>query len=360
MCKKTFYPPTLLKVAMNAKRLAMYPFLRESSEYIEEKNISLEELINGLAFEECRIIGKRRVLEAIEAGVITDHEMGTEITCLKEILSYPIARILVSCVGDPYLIRRYALAEAVKANHRLQNENLDFILHLAGQFNIGVNKYEDGVKIHFSDFLQNTAQLRSREWKLINQELDSGYVILNKRKLIRIVQQAIQKRIEQELPLPINDDIIRAFKRSVIEIEEEIKKKKHKFEATDIGKIRITRLPPCMKHLLSMAQNGENISHSGRFALTSFLNAVNLSPEDIIKIFSTSPDFDESKTRYQIEHITGGISGTEYTPPECSTMKSYNLCIGADELCNKEWMKHPLTYYRLKGRKRIKGRKKKS
>ncbi len=345
---------------MTVKRLAMYPFLRESSEYIEEKNISLDELVNSLAFEECRILGKRRILEAIEDGVIMDHEMGTEISCLKEILSYPIARILISCVADPYLTRRYALAEAVKANHRLQNEDFDFILHLAEEFNIEVNEYEDRVKIHFTDFLQNTAQLRSREWKLINQELDSGYVILNKRKFTRIVQQAIQKRIEQELPLPINDDLIRAFKQSIIEIKEEIKKKKNKFEATDIGKIRITRLPPCMKHLLSMTQNGENIPHSGRFALTSFLNAISLSSEDIIKIFSTSPDFDESKTRYQIEHITGGISGTEYTPPECSTMKSYNLCIGADELCNKEWMKHPLTYYRLKGSKRLKGRKKKS
>jgi len=76
---------------------------------------------------------------------------------------------------------------------------------------------------------------------------------------------------------------------------------------------------------------------------------------DILEAFSTAPDFDTSKSEYQIKHITGESSGTEYSTPECSTMKSYGICFDPDELCGRDWMKHPLSYYRAKG-KRFKSR----
>ena len=83
-----------------------------------------------------------------------------------------------------------------------------------------------------------------------------------------------------------------------------------------------------------------------------------MSADEIMGVFSASPDFDESKTRYQIDHITGEISGTVYSPPECSTMKSYGICFDEDGLCRKEWMTHPLKYYKIKDRGGKKDRKK--
>ncbi len=106
-----------------------------------------------------------------------------------------------------------------------------------------------------------------------------------------------------------------------------------------------------MKKLLEMIRAGENVPHTGRFAIVAFLHTLGMDSETILSTFATSADFDESKSRYQIQHITGEISGTEYTPPECSTMKSYGICFDPDSLCDKEWMGHPLKYYRLKGRK---------
>jgi DNA primase large subunit len=100
--------------------------------------------------------------------------------------------------------------------------------------------------------------------------------------------------------------------------------------------------------LLAKTQAGENVPHQARFALTAFLHTLGLSANEIIKIFSQCPDFDERKSLYQIEHITGKISGKEYTPPECATMKSYGLCTEPDALCQLDWMTHPLKYYRAK------------
>jgi DNA primase large subunit len=84
-----------------------------------------------------------------------------------------------------------------------------------------------------------------------------------------------------------------------------------------------------------------------------------MSADEIMNVFSASPDFDESKSRYQIDHITGEISGTVYSPPECSTMKSYGICFNEDGLCRKEWMTHPLKYYKVKDKSSKKGKKKK-
>ena len=36
------------------------------------------------------------------------------------------------------------------------------------------------------------------------------------------------------------------------------------------------------------------------------------------------------------------------TPPECSTMKTYGNCVNMDDLCKKDWLTHPLKYYKNK------------
>ena len=100
---------------------------------------------------------------------------------------------------------------------------------------------------------------------------------------------------------------------------------------------------------MAYALHGVNLPHSGRFALVSFLHTIGMNSEQILALFSQSPDFDESKSIYQIKHITGELNGTDgYTPPECHTMKSNGLCYDPDKLCNNGKMNQPLTYYRIK------------
>jgi len=94
------------------------------------------------------------------------------------------------------------------------------------------------------------------------------------------------------------------------------------------------------------------VPHTGRFAIVSFLHTIGLNADKIMELFSTAPDFDASKSEYQVRHITGEISGTEYSPPECSTMKSYGICYNPDRLCQQEWMTHPLKYYRSTKRRK--------
>ena len=101
-----------------------------------------------------------------------------------------------------------------------------------------------------------------------------------------------------------------------------------------------------MKKILNSIQSGENVPHMGRFALVAFLNSLQLSVDEIIKLFSTAPDFEEEKTRYQIEHILGKTGATSYKAPGCDKLKTFGLCPSEerDEICKKTY--HPISYYR--------------
>jgi DNA primase large subunit len=87
-----------------------------------------------------------------------------------------------------------------------------------------------------------------------------------------------------------------------------------------------------------------NLSHTMRFAMTSFLLNIGMTTEKVTEIFRASPDFKEQATSYQISHINGA-SGTTYTCPACATMATNGNCQGKI-LCKK--IEHPLVYYRRK------------
>lgn len=343
---------------MDVHTLAKYPFLHETLIYIKQKNITLEDLIHDRAFAEARACGKNRVLEVIDNREIKQKPLLRESESLMELLEYVVSRIIVSCVNDSHLIRWYALAEAIKANRELENEEIQFALNAASELSVNALMDDGIVKIHFTDYLKYSSQIRDKEWKLVNRDLVGGYVLLPKEKFTRLLREALRMKFESELPLPVTKEIISAFQNDVNEIKNKVEIMKKMFEPKGFGKMSITKMPPCMRHMLGMIQNGENLSHMGRFSLTTFLRVVGASSEEIIKIFATAPDFKESMTRYQVEHITGVISSTEYTPPSCSTMKSHGVCYNPDTLCKQEWMGHPLKYYRYKERQKMKAKKK--
>ena len=328
--------------------LAKYPFLREASAYIQSEGVPLEEVLGDPAYARARAAGKARVLEALERGPEPNRVAVAPADQLSQLLAYPVARILVSALEDTYLIRRFALREAIVAEALLKDDSDDVVVHLAAQLPMDLRREDGGFRLHFSDFLRFTSTMRETPWKLINQRVERGFVRLRRDKALRVLRNAIQRHIEQGLPLPVNDEIWSAFRTDLREIRGLLDAKKATFKAEDIGKVSITRFPPCMYNLLAQIQNHENVPHMGRFAIVAFLHHIGLSNEEIFRVFGDVPDFAADVTKYQIDHITGTSSPTEYTPPECSTMKSYGICPGPDRICLS--IRHPLSYYRLKGR----------
>ena len=112
-----------------------------------------------------------------------------------------------------------------------------------------------------------------------------------------------------------------------------------------------------MQALIAALTSGTNLSHAGRFSLTTFLHTIGMNVSGIAELYARSPDFDPEKTMYQVEHITGrGGSGTEYNAPACAAMRTTGLCVHRDPLCER--VAHPLSYYTVRKKdQKVKGKK---
>ena len=335
--------------------LAKYPFLKETARYLSPLDLQIEELISpGMS----QIIDRamERVTSAIVSLTIRPLISGQGIKYIikdieKEITSFPVALMLVSATENPLIKKRYALAEAKQATNDLSYETKDFVLKVALDFGWRILfAPSDSVfefVLHFSDFLQNASHLHAAKWKLINSKLSEGNVYLNKGDVVRLLQEEVKRRIEKRLAAvsvskyPPELSVL-ADKLKVI-ASEHIGRNETEFPKVVIQEA----FPPCITVLYTAASKNHHLSHMGRFALTSFLVNIGMSPETVTELFKSFSDYNERLTRYQVEHIAGGRgSGTKYACPQCSILQTHNVCKNRDDLCKRIY--HPLKYYKIR------------
>ena len=333
--------------------LARYPFLTAAKDYVKENALSVHELLTDPLYDRARVIGLERLENAFEKRDVGNRTMTTDSDCIMELLSYPLSRMIAVCVDDTYFKRRYALGEAVQVYNYLLKEKTSFILDIANEFHLDVHKEENtsNVWVHFTDYL-HYAPTRYKQWKMTNRGISKGYIKLTSKDLIRLIQEALRLRINDELDeRQCNPTVRKIFSDDIQRFKNKVLMHRKKIEAAPMGKLDVTKLPPCMKKILSAIQAGENVPHMGRFALVAFLHSLKLSTTDILKLFSSAPDYEEEKTRYQVEHITGSSSATSYKAPGCDKMRTYGICPSEeiDEFCKR--YHHPLSYYKAQWRK---------
>lgn len=320
-------------------KISDFPFTEEAAEYVRGTGYSLESLIEKSSFRSVRSRAIERV-EGAMSGEIQDRQTGKDSEILAELLSYPMARVMISCIGDQLILRRYALAEAKLAYSRMKGDP-EGILPLAEDLGIHPKGKDDPLKVHFSEYIRAAHRMRDPRWKLVNRDLTDGYLTVTRDELMRLLEEIVRDRVMKGLPLEVNESICKRLAEYITPVKSELDVLKAR-QKVDLGKIEEGAFPPCIKKMLTQVSGGTNLAHSARFALTSFLLQINMPVDEVIALFNTSPDFDEERTRYQVEHIAGA-SGTKYKPPSCATMTTYGNCPGEDELCKR--IRHPLGYY---------------
>jgi DNA primase large subunit len=332
---------------MDVLTYAKYPFIQEALAYVREKGYSIEEIVSRPAYARVRARGKKRVLDAL---AMSDSSDDMPLQPEEELLSYPVARMLVSMMQDPYLVKRYAVWEAKRASFFLENEKNDALLAVGREFTLPASVEGRFFILHFTDYLRYSAQMRSPDWKLISREVVRGMVRIEKAEYARLVEEAVREKVQTSVS-PVPAPLAEPLKPYAEEIKTSLNKLKGTMSPGVGGDVSRDAFPPCMKYLLSDLQKGVNLPHTGRFALTSFLANIGYDKDKIMELYRMAPDFREDLTRYQVEHITGA-AGTEYTSPSCKTMTTYGNCFGRDGLC--EYVSHPLTYYRKAASRRAK------
>jgi len=336
---------------LSEREAAKYPFLSRGVELVDGLNLKLEDLADpnyGKVLDRA----VERVTEAIVQGVISAKLADP----LTELLSYPVAAMYVSLIGEQFLSRRYALAEAVRAYDLLQDEYEEKIIQIArDEFHLDLKRDPesiDGVlyslKIAYPDYLKSSVGFHEPKWKLVNRKLVNGYVSLTGVEAARLLQVEVENWVKDKVSVPSSFPLPEPLKTRLDQIRKVFDENRSRLGGSQLPKEVINEaFPPCMRHCLEGLLAGRRASHMERFGLTSFLVNVGMPIDDMVQLYVSVTDFDEALTRYQIEHIAG-LKGarTRYTPPTCNTLRTHGICRNQDAVCKT--VNHPLSYYRKK------------
>lgn len=329
---------------------ARYPFLSAAREAVGDADIDLASLVeaNGPAVER----GHERVERALLDGTTAPEEPRLWST-RAELLSYPIARVLVSLLEIPGAVEKYAAAEAATARERfVEDFEADLELKSAGEDRLtlerllddfglsgGVEPVGDGrFDIDVTAYLELAGGLADQEWRLARRPLDGGTIPITRPELYTLLREAIADRVAEGLPLSVPGTVaeplsteLSAIRRSIADLDPPTS-----FEAVVPG-----LFPPCMRALLSRVRDGETLPDHSRFSLVSFLLAAGLDAEGIIELCSI-PSADAETITAQVERLKSD-GETVAVPPSCAVMEEYDDCVNKDDTC--ETIRHPLSYY---------------
>lgn len=331
-------------------RLAYYPFLPEVRQAVRDAGVDLVDVLANAQYAGARRRAVARLEGALEQGIpsvaITDDR-----SALLELLSVPVARMLCVATQEKALVSRYAAAEARRVHEALRADANPVALdEAAAALGLRLEKDADQYRLHFSDYLR--AAPAEEDWKLIRRHVSRGHLWLSRDETVRLVQEALQRRIVEELDAERAKPLPQPTKAALAPMLESFAPKleaaRESWTTGDFGPVQPELFPPCIKEVFESLKRSENVPHHGRFAFATFLNTIGWNAEQILDYLASTPNFDREKSRYQIEHVTGQKSVGAYTPPGCATMQTNGVCPldKRDGLCFK--IKHPLSYYRAR------------
>lgn len=337
--------------------LAKYPFTDEARKYVEGLRIKLDELASK-EFDEILTLAEKRIEDSIKNIEKNEHHWKNDDI---ELLSFSTSLLILSHHKDERVKNRYALVESKKAYKNFKREG-DFskILKLAeNSFHWHVREKiinnECGYELYFPYFLRNSVKIMSNKWKLTNRIISQGYVNVTREEICRLLQEEVREKILKNIRKPRGNitslqTVIKKIEKSILPAIVDSYPRDYTFMG-----INETAFPPCIKNQYEILKTGGNLSHIGRFTLTSFLINIGIDEKKMLKIFKEVMDFDERKTIYQIEHIAGVRgSKTKYLPPKCGTLETHGICIKPDQICSE--IRKPIDYYIKKMRRLSKKR----
>ena len=342
-----------------------YPFLPGADRLTEDLSVSVRDLVTEPRYDQVRSIGRARALAGADdpRGTAALEELANA-RPLERYLSFLFARLLLASTPAPGALRRWAVAEAKRAYDRLSSASAEELAEVARRLGrpleVGMGAR---LSIDLVDYVQLAVPIREADFRLAAQPLAHGRIALARARAARLLEEAV--RIELARPRPMAAEVealVRSRESAAIEeLARRVPVPRARPTAGPVT-LRPELFPPCIRKMRRMLEAGENLSHSGRFALAAFLHRVGADEETIVDAYRGAPDFEEAITRYQVEHITHHEGGRGYEPPECATLRSHGLCVregdptaaapadrARDPICFEPTLRHPLQYYRIRG-----------
>lgn len=325
-----------MEINLGTGDLAKYPFLNEVSQYIRDTHFSLEEFDRP---------DMTHILERATNRISLEMD-GTVYLELEryevEVMTFLVCLVIVKNTAIESIIKKFSLYEAMRTEHFLKNDLKEYdekrinlllskIFREIFKINIIKDNPTDKIfKMSIADYLSRSSQFHEREWKLINRSVNGGYVFLDVDETVRLIRNElsllIYKRIK-EMNLPV-------IPHSIQEKSDLLKTKFIPTQTKGISNRTINQYPPCVARSIDLMRKNENLPHSARFLVATYLLSIGKEIEEIVSVFKNAPDYNEKITMYQIEHLSGKKgNNTKYSVPSCSKLRTENLCF-PDVFCN--------------------------
>ena len=321
---------------MGSSELAKYPFLQEASAYIQESKFDFAEFDRP---EMIHIIN--RAVEKLEnelEGKIYSNLDEYEI----EIMTFLVSLLLIKSIGLEEVSKKCSLFEAMRVERFLST---DLSIERSSQkkkllvqkifqdlfdINIDVDSTSSICKLSVPDYLLRASKMYEQEWKLINRSVKDGYVYLDTDEAVRLIRNELSNLIYTRIKNMKVYEVPIIIKSKADEL-----RKKYSGRYVYRNQFKILEYPPCIKHAMEIINKGENLPHSARFMLATYMLAIGKTEEEVIEIFKNSPDYNEKITRYQVEHLAGKKgSHIKYSVPSCDRLRSEDLCFAVKECEN--------------------------
>jgi DNA primase large subunit len=345
-----------------------YPFLPGAERLLQDPTWTVRALFEDPAYTGARSLGRARILAAADdPRAVREVAEFAGAPADVRYLSFLFARLVLACAPSPAPLRRWAVAESKRSSGRLESLRGEAqaaeIEAVADQLHAPLRAGADGMEVGLADYVRLATPIREADYRLVRQDVKAGVVLVRPKRAARLLEEAIRRTLAE--PIAVSADVVALVRAREAELLAEVAARMPlpvARAAAGGGVLRPEIFPPCVRKMRRTLQKGENLSHAGRFALAAFLHRVGADFETIVDAYRGAPDFDESITRYQVEHITQRDGGVGYEPPECDTLRSHGLCVrdgdpGAedpvdrapDARCFDPKMRHPLMYYRWRG-----------
>jgi DNA primase large subunit len=329
---------------------ARYPFFTAAREAVAAADESLPELAAAGAPAVER--GRERVERALLEGTVASEGSNDPRT---ELLSYPIARILVSLLDSEPAVEKYAAAEAVTAAERFRADldreparshsapslSLDDLLRefdLAADVRPAPGR-RDASRLAVGRYLELADPDWGDDWRLVARELDAGADAVARAELHRLLRAAVRRRVREGLPFELAGEAIAdAVEPQVADLRRLLSERAR---VGEFDRVVPELFPPCMRNLRTKAAEGVRLRPIESFALMAFLTGIGMTADEIVA-FCAGSSLSAERIRYQTEYLRDD-RGTQYPPPTCETLSNYGICHNEDD--HMRVAADPLGYY---------------
>ena len=319
-------------ISLGQDEIAKYPFLAEAGQYLKDKGFTLEQFATDPDLKIIVDKAYERIESAAEEKTYkpeVDDSNEKDLVLPLNVFSFLIAIVLLKLSGLNTLINKFALAEARRAEKFLQRDLIsnssktseEFATKIFHEiFSVTIKKSGEHFVIPISDYLRHAVNFHELDWKLVNRHVENGMVFLTPHESVRLIRKELGGYISARIRAANTPDMSSGFEYRVKKLSDLAKK-------FVVNTVVTTEYPPCIKHAIEALNKGENLSHSGRFMLATFLLGRGQTIDEIALLFKNAPDYNEKVTRYQIKQLAGESGNkTKYACPSCEKIKSNDLC----------------------------------